>query len=145
MSVFLIALSAMVKVALISLVGVLLSIYPKADPLLTPSIMKKLSALTTVIFVPALVVQSLGSSISFELLQRFGILVFLCLLIIFISYANTYALRWLHEDDPKLFLAVLVAAGSPNAISMPLLVMKTICEDKTVNADYEDDSTIARL
>ena len=142
LSVFLIALSAMVKVALISGVGVWISIYPSSEPLLSPTILKRLSALTTVVFVPALVVHSLGSSVSLELLQRFGILIFLSLLIIFVSYANTYALRWMHEGDPKLFLAVLVAAGSPNAISMPLLVMKTICEDATVNADYDDDSIV---
>ncbi len=142
LSVFLIALSAMVKVALISSVGVWMSLYPKDYPLLQPPLMKSISAIISAVFIPALVVHSLGSSVTLELLQRFGVLVFLCLLIILISYVSTYAFKWLHEDDPKLFTAVLVAVGSPNAISMPLLVMKTICENSTVNADYDDDPQV---
>ena len=141
--VFLIALSAMAKVAIISMVGVAMSIYPKDKPLLTPELNKGISAAVSLVFVPALVVNSLGSSVTLELLERFGVLIALCLLIIIISYASTYLMKfWVPEGNDKLFTAVLVAVGSPNAVSMPLIVMKAICEDSTVNSDYENDAAI---
>jgi len=140
--VFLVSLSAMFKVALISSVGILCSMYPKAQPLLNPMITKGLSRLSNFVLIPALVASSLGSTVSIPLLKRFGILSLLCVIIMLISYTNTWAFKWLHEDNPKLFKATLVSVSSPNAISFPLLVMRTMCEDSTVNADYGSDSNL---
>ena len=139
--VFLQSASAMFKVGLVSSVGVYCSMYPKGNPLISKGLIKELSRLSNFIFIPALVVASLGSTVSIPLLRRFGVLIFICLIVIVVSYMSTYAFKWLHEEDLRLFAAIAVAVGSPNAISIPLLVMKTMCEDDSVNADYSDASS----
>jgi predicted permease len=140
LQVFLMSFSAMTKVAILSSVGILCCIYPKDSPILTPQLTKGLSRLSNFVLIPALITASLGSTVTVPLLQRFGILIVMCVIVMLISYMNTWAFKWLHEDNRMLFSAVMVAVGSPNAISIPLLVMKTMCEDDTINADFTGDS-----
>ena len=75
------------------------------------------------VLIPALILYAQGSTVSIPLLARFGILIVLSLILMFISYSSVYAFKWLHEDNSNLFKAVLVSVGSPNSISFPFLVM----------------------
>ena len=140
-SIMLNALAAMVKIFLVSAVGIFLAKYPKGDPILPPLMIKYLSKLTNNVFVPALIINSLGSAITFPLLSRIGILVCFCFVTNTISYCFGYSFgRLLHgrSDDP-MFIALTVAIGSPNAISLPIMVMQTMCEESYVKKDYDDN------
>ena len=142
LQVFLESFAAMFKVALICSIGIACSFYPSKYPIITPDIIKGLSRLMNMVLIPALILYALGSTVSIPLLARFGILILLSLIVMFISYSNVYAFKWLHEDDSNLFKAVLVSVGSPNSIGFPLLVMKSLCEDELVNADYNSSSDL---
>jgi predicted permease len=132
----------MMKIVFISIVGIACALYPKDNPILTPETMKSLSRISNTIFIPALVVVSLGSAISLEKLNRFGLLILICLIIIMVSYFLAWSLRFIHEpNNHALFRAVAVSCGSPNAISLPLIVMQTMCEDEQVAADYGGSSS----
>ena len=136
------ALSAMAKIFLISCVGVFCSKYPNESPLLPPESLRTLSRLSNLVLLPALIVVSLGSALSTQLVLRFMVLILFCLLTNLVSYAIAYTLGfWLFESDRELFVAASVAIGSPNAISFPLMLMQTLCEQQLVNSDYESNST----
>ena len=136
------ALSAMAKIFLISCVGVFCSKYPAESPLLPPASLRTLSRLSNLVLLPALIVVSLGSALSQQLVLRFMVLILFCLLTNLVSYAIAYTLGfWLFESDRELFVAASVAIGSPNAISFPLMLMQTLCEQQLVNSDYEKNST----
>lgn len=142
-NVALVAFLAMVKIFCISLVGILFAKYPKDEPLLTTSLLKKLSKISNLIFLPALIVSSLGKAVNVELLTRIGSLMVFAIGINLISYILAHTIgRVLMRDTPQLFAAVAVAVGSPNAISMPLLVMQSLCEEESVNSYYKSSSSL---
>ena len=135
------ALAAMIKIFLVSAVGIFLAKYPRGDPILPPLMIKYLSKLTNNVFVPALIITSLGSAITIPLLSRIGILVCFSFVTNIISYCFGYSFgRLLHgrSDDP-MFVALIVAIGSPNAISLPIMVMQTMCEESYVKKDYDNN------
>jgi hypothetical protein len=130
------ALSAMAKIFLVSVVGILASKYPKGAPLLPPLALRTLSRLSNLVLLPALMVASLGSALSVAMLQRMAILILFCILTNLVSYSFAFTVgKILHEDDPVLSIATSVAIGSPNAISFPLMVMQTLCDEPLVSAD----------
>jgi len=130
------ALAAMAKIFLVSCVGILASKYPKEAPLLPPLALRTLSRLSNLVLLPALMVASLGSALSVVMLQRMAILILFCVLTNLVSYTFAFTVgRYMHEDDPVLSIATSVAIGSPNAISFPLMVMQTLCDEPLVNAD----------
>jgi predicted permease len=131
------SLVAMVKIFLISIVGVVLAKYPKKDPILPPLMLKYLSKLSNNVFVPCLIISSLGSAITYQLLQRIGILIIFSGITNLISYGFGFSFgRLLHGSDDAMFIALIVAIGSPNAISLPIMVLQTMCEETYINKDY---------
>lgn len=64
--------AAMAKISLISMVGYILSQHPVKDPLLTMQSLRYLSRLANMVFLPSLIITSLGSSLSVALLGRIG-------------------------------------------------------------------------
>ena len=135
------AFAAMMKIFLISTVGVFLAKFPSKDPILPAIMIKYLSKLANNVFVPCLIITSLGSAITVQLLQRIGILVLFCFIANSASYFYGYTFgRLLHgRSDDAMFIALTVAIGSPNAISLPIMVMQTMCNESYVNADYENN------
>ena len=137
------ALAAMVKIFLVSAVGIFIAKFPRGDPLLPAVMIRYLSKLTNNVFVPALIITSLGSAITFSLLNRIGILIIFCFVTNTISYCFGYSIgRLLHgrSDDP-MFTALIVAIGSPNAISLPIMVMQTMCDESYVKKDYDNSQS----
>ena len=72
--------------------------------------------------------------IHLSLLFPFGIT------IILVSYIFGYLLKCIHEDNEVLYKSSLVCVGSPNGISLPIMVMASLCENSDVNADYDGDA-----
>jgi len=71
-SVLFTSFSAMAKISIVSAVGFMCAKYPQNEPLLPLTALKYLSRISNIIFLPSLIVDSLGSSLSFALLQRIG-------------------------------------------------------------------------
>jgi predicted permease len=86
LSIMLNAFAAMTKIFLISAVGIFLAKYPAKDPMLPAIMIKYLSKLVNNVFIPCLIINSLGSAITAELLQRIGVLVLFCFVANAISY-----------------------------------------------------------
>jgi predicted permease len=141
LSIMLNAFAAMTKIFLISAVGIFLAKYPAKDPMLPAIMIKYLSKLVNNVFIPCLIINSLGSAITAELLQRIGVLVLFCFVANAISYFFGYTVgRLLHgRSDDAMFIALTVAIGSPNATSLPIMVMQTMCDESYVKADYGDN------
>ena len=142
LSVFFTAFMAMFKIFLISCVGIVCASYPKNDPLLNRDALRHFSRLNTFLLSPALVIYALGSTLNIQLFIHLSLLFPFALLIIGISYLCGYLLKFIHEDNQVLFKSSLVCVGSPNGISLPLMVMASLCENSDVNADYDGDADL---
>ena len=142
-SVALVSLSAMVKIFLISLVGIICSKFPREAPLLPVAALKMLSRLSNLVLLPALIIVSLGSALSLAMVRRMAILILFCVLTNLVSYSIAFTLgAYIFEKKNRdLFTAASVAIGSPNAISFPLMLMQTLCEQPLVNAQYMGNSS----
>ena len=134
--------AAMAKIFLVFGVGVLCAIYPKKDPLLPVSSLRYLSRLSNLVFIPALIIYSLGSALSADLLGKIGVLILFSLASSGVSFALGATIgKLMHEkNNDDLFTAVYVSIGSPNAISLPIMVMQTLCDSSTFNADFDNDT-----
>ena len=139
-SVMLTSFLAMIKILLISLAGVAGATYPRANPLLPLKLLQQLAKLSNLIFLPCLIITSLGA-IDSSNLNRLGILIVFSFVINIASFfcINTLGLLVFNAKDP-FFIAVCVAVGSPNAISMPIMVMQSLCEQAIINDHFESDA-----
>lgn len=136
-----VSLSAIAKIFLISLAGIICSRFPRDAPLLPPNVLRSLSALSNLLLLPALIVVSLGSALSLKMVARMSIMIAFCVLTNLVSYSIAYTLgAALAEQDKDLVTAISVAIGSPNAISFPLMLCQTLCETSMVNGDYNGDA-----
>jgi hypothetical protein len=135
------AFSAMLKVFCVSAVGFLAAKYPTTDPLLPLTSLRTLARLSNFIFLPCAIMVALGSTLSASLLSKLSILIVFAFLINIISYVLVYSFgKCIYDGDNITFVAICVAVGSPNAISFPILVMQTLCDQAFINEDYHSDS-----
>jgi len=138
--------TAMMKLLLISIVGIISARYPKNEPILPPSSLRYLSRLSNIVLTPCLILSSLGGTINFELFQRIGILTLFCFIINILSFLLCdYVGYYIHGEsngnrESELYITIRTAVGNGNAISLPILVMQILCEDKLINHDYNDDA-----
>jgi hypothetical protein len=134
------AFGAMMKIFLVSTVGVLCAKYPKGNPLLPVPVLKNVSRFCNAVLVPCLIIGNLGASLSLRLLSRVGILIPISISVNLLSLLLAMVLKPLHEDDSLLYRASSLTVSSPNTISMPLMVMQSLCEQEAVNADFDGSS-----
>lgn len=133
------AFGAMMKIFLVSVIGVLSAKYPEGNPLLPTPVIKHISRFSNIVMVPCLIIGGLGASLSLNLLRRVGILIPLSILNNLISMGIGRCLSCIHEQDEMLFKASVLTVASPNTISMPLMVMQSLCEQEVVYHDFDDD------
>jgi hypothetical protein len=112
------------------------------NPLLPIPVIKHLSRFSNIVLIPCLTVGNIGASLSLPLLMKVGALVPIAIASNLLSMATGRLFRCLHEEDHKLFRASLLTIASPNSISMPIMVMQSLCELPVVKMDYEDDSLV---
>jgi predicted permease len=105
-------------------------------------VIRHISRFSNLVLIPCLTVGNIGAFISLKLFLKVGILVPIAIATNLMSMGIGRIFKFLHEDDPKLFRASLLTISSPNSISMPIMVMQSLCEQPAVNADFDDDSTI---
>jgi hypothetical protein len=132
----------MIKLLLISLVGIFGALYPRNDPIIPQESLRYLSRLLNLILLPFLVIYSLGSTLSIQLLSDLGVLIFYCFLVVITSYLITYTYGKFLYDGPVdgLFVAIQVSISSSNSVALPVLVMETLCADEVINADFNHDA-----
>lgn len=134
------ATSAMASVFLISAVGLLGGLYPKNNPFLTPSILKDLARLCTNIFLPALVLVSLGKGLTIKDLFEMSIIIVFCGINIMVSYAIAYLIGpFIVPKESPLFTAVVIACSFPNSTSLPILILQTSCKQIRINEEYDSN------
>jgi predicted permease len=134
---------AMLKVFIICFVGFMCARYPVDKPLLSKPALQYISKMSTFIFIPCLSMSSLGSSLSFSLFSRIGFLLLCCPATTLVSHiisevVNRFLLG--SEVDISMSTVVSVACCFANTISLPIMIMQTLCEEDIVNADYENDA-----
>lgn len=145
-SIILSSSKAMMKLLVISIVGILAAKYPRNDPILPPGALKHMSRLSNIVLLPCLIIKSLGGTINFSLLLRIGILTLFCFMINSISFLICDVIGYrIHGEEngdrnSELFIAIKVAVGNGNAIGLPILVMQILCQDNLINADFNHDS-----
>ena len=117
------AFAAMMKIAIMSCVGVFFAKYPKQKPIMSTEFIQTLSKLSNNVFIPCLILTSLGSGVNQELLSRIGILIVFCGIINGLSYTLAYTLgRCLHGTNnatDNLYKAMAVAIGRYHTSTHP--------------------------
>ena len=133
------AFGAMAKIFIVSAIGVYIATTPKGDPVFPPSCMKQISRVSNTVFLPYLIVYSMASAINGEILAK-G-----CVLILFSAGANIFGIwlagkfEWIH-DDRDFGRVVTIACGTPNQLSLPIMVLTSMCGSSLVNEDYGGDA-----
>jgi predicted permease len=140
LSVLVAAFLAMLKIFIISCVGIICAKYPKQDPLLNKDALRHFSRINTFVLAPALTVYSLGSTLTLTLFFQMSVLLPFCVIVVLVSYMLAFLLKSIHEDNKKLYISSSVSIGSPNGIALPIMVMASLCENSQVNEDYNGDS-----
>lgn len=103
---------------------------------------RHISRFSNIVLIPCLTLSNIGASISFSLFKKVGLLVPIAIGSNLLAMGLGRIFKFVHEDDPKLFLASLLTISSPNSISMPILVMQSLCEQPLVNEDFDNDSSV---
>jgi predicted permease len=139
-SVMLNAVSSMATVSLVSLVGVLCALYPTDNPLISPAFLQQIARLSSLVFLPALMIYVLGSGLSLKIISELGILIPFAFLISIISFviANSVG-KVIVRDDTSLRSGLIVCCCMPNSTSLPIMILKSACKQPEVNVDYESD------
>jgi len=139
MDVFFTALSAMAKVFFICLSGALAAKFPRKSPLLPVTLLSQLSRLSNDIFLPCLMISSIGSVLTLQMLLEFLPLLFGSFVLIISSFLFSHLVRLLFclPLDP-LMEKLVIASTFPNCVSLPLLMLETLCEKPLVYEQFED-------
>jgi hypothetical protein len=143
------SLGAMAKVAIVSAIGYACALFPRHDPFFSTVGLRIVSRLSNFVFLPALIIASLGATLSVDLLGRMGILVMFSFFTSVVSYmlGSTLGKFILNFNIPSeeealdvhMNIPIYVSIGSPNIVSLPLMVLQTLCESQLVNAEYGGD------
>lgn len=93
------------------------------------------SRLCTLIFQPALMVSSMGSTLTLSSLQESWQLVVAAMFTILTSFATAWLFGrvFLRSQDRSDFMPVQLAIAFPNAGAFPLLLMNSLCEQDLIN------------
>ncbi|CAN0434349.1 unnamed protein product, partial [Ectocarpus fasciculatus] len=102
--------------------------------------LRNFSRLFTFILYPALIVVSLGSSLSPQLMGEYIILIPFCFVNMLTSYVGFRLLVPVHQEGAALRTASLASAMSPNVISIPLMRLQSLCDLSLENRDYGGES-----
>jgi predicted permease len=134
------AFGAMSKVAIIAAVGYYFALYPKSDPYFSPKSLKYVSKISNSVCLPALIISSIGSGLSLALLSRMSMLIIFSIFTSIISFSLAATLGKMIDGKSNLYLPLYIAIASPNIVSLPLMILQTMCDEAIINADYSNDS-----
>ncbi|CAM9369562.1 unnamed protein product [Chrysoparadoxa australica] len=130
------SLLAIGKVGLVTIAGIIAGYYPKKEPLLDKETVRKISQLCSLLFLPCLVTASIGASLSVEKLAEFGPLLLFSVAAHILSACLAWLCGKLLPVDRVVYKAVTIAIIFPNAGSLPLLLMESLCEQPLISANF---------
>jgi len=141
LDVFLTTLSAMTKILFICVVGAVAARFPRGSPLLPVTLLRQLGRLQNMLMLPCLLFTSMASTVSYDMLLRFLPLLLGGLVIIPLSNAVSKLLKWIFCLPSDTFTPMLIMATTfPNCVSLPLLLLETLCEQHLVHSEFEDEA-----
>ena len=123
---------SMIVVILIASLGCLCAIYPRSKPLLGPEARRAVGELILRLVWPCLTIASIGPVLHVDkLLEGAGLIIWAVILVLSAA-AITWCFAKMLNLDP-VSTAVFALAGSfGNAASLPLLMIRTLCEQPVV-------------
>lgn len=132
--------AGMVKVIFVCILGIIASKYPQDSPALNPNMMKGISKIANMLFMPALITLSLGKGLTLDAFIAIGGLSFcMCAFVIFVSGLLSYFLGLiLIRKQTPLLQTVVVACAFSNSVPIPALLLSAVCKYDKINKDYED-------
>ena len=137
------AFGAMLKIFFVSCAGVYIAKFPKDNVLMPPKAMQYFSRISNAMFLPFLVLYSMGSIITPNLLKKALVLILFSVLVNVTSLCTGFCFEKLKFHDSERFgRIVTLAIGTPNQLSLPIMVMQSMCTSSIVNADYDDDEDL---
>lgn len=147
--IFLISLGVMVRLLLVASVGAYAATRPKGGPPLLPeAAIQQLSRFSAVCLIPCIIVDSIGSSVSVELLRQSVALVVYGLVTIGLGlgYARLWGAVVLPAElrETSLWRVAALASGFPNIVAVPLVIVATVCERDEVRDDFDDRDECAK-
>ena len=143
LDIFLASFGAMTHVFLVSFVGYIAAIVcPKRTPntpLLPPEALRLFARMSIGVFAPALTLYSTSRRMDAELLSASAILAMWSLVQNVIGFNVAKLFRGFHEDA-RLGRCIEVAVGTPNQLSLPIMVLLAMCKSDLVNAEFGGDA-----
>jgi predicted permease len=131
----------MAKVALISVMGVLGAVYPRAQPVLGKDELKVLSRFCAVMCWPAMSLWSIGSSVEFGDGTAFLMLCAWCLFQSMVGMALSIAAVRVFRVPLELRNVFKVGGGWGNSAALTMVVFETLCEQPVFAAVERCSST----
>ena len=112
-----------------------LSRFPRSNPLLPAPLLKQLSRLSMFIFAPALIIYSTSSALNWSLFKKAIILFVFSICQNLLSLLVGRLTRCLHPDR-RFGRVIEIAVGTPNQLSLPIMVMLSMCKSSVINAEF---------
>ena len=137
------AFGAMANVFICSIVGVYIASYPKGNVIFPATCMQQISRVCNEVFLPFLIMGSMASAITAHTLVNGLVLILFSTVSNIIGLMLGTLLEGFHnaqtDAEWNFARAVTIACGTPNQLSLPIMVLWSMCGSRVVNADYNDD------
>jgi len=135
------SIKAMGNIFLVSTVGYVLALYPSKNPILPPAFLKLLSRLSMTVLAPCLIFSTVSSTMTPSLLSSSLPLIGFSVLQFFVLLLLSRLFRCLHPDQ-RMARIVEIAAATPNQISLPLMVLGSMCKSPVISEGFSSPTHI---
>ncbi|KAJ9468543.1 hypothetical protein DIPPA_30336 [Diplonema papillatum] len=132
------SISAVGRVLGIGSIGAVCAVFPRSNPLLGPDKRKAISQLSMTLFFPALVLHSLGTIVSVEILAEVWPLFLFSMLTILVSTGASLLVAHILGLKGAYRRIYVIAGAFGNNVSLPLLVSSALCERPMLKGPYGD-------
>ena len=131
---------ATLQFLLLASVGALAAVYPKEAPVLATPNVKMLARLSNDIFLPAWTVSTIGARIDLQSLREDWAICIAGFLTVFLGLGVADLTALVFRPNRELVPAMRVSIAFVNALSIPLVLLGSLCESRRVNAQAFDKS-----
>ncbi|CAB1097057.1 unnamed protein product [Ectocarpus sp. CCAP 1310/34] len=131
------------RVLAILLAGFFASRWPKSEPLLAKETCRAFSRACALLFLPSLMISSLGATLNPEALKNSWQLVVAGSFTVALSGTVAWVVGrvfFRRPEDRRAFRPAGLAITFANSAGFPLLLMNALCEQDYVRSDYNDDA-----
>ena len=129
---------SIVTVILIVILGFLCAIYPRPRPLMRPDARRDVGELCLRLVWPALMIASIGPTVSPEHFAGFMTLLIWCLMECGVAGALSWCFARALELDPISKATFCLAGSFGNAAALPMMMMRALCSQPVVKKHVGD-------